>query len=163
MFHEESFITSLFKLLNLAALIGIGVYLFKTRVLSQIKESIGKKKAATRALHNEQINLKDKLHAIENEIVDQQKECDGILDRVERWQDIIREQQDALDQEAEAHAQDRVVRIEKQSEHIVQLKVRQAVVPAAFIEARKKLEDKFLEQHGSKYIHDAVRFLAKDK
>jgi hypothetical protein len=163
MFHEESFITSLFKLLNLAALVGIAIYLFKTRLLSQVKESIGKKKAAARALRNEQEDLKKQLHAVQNEIVDQQEACARIIDKVEGWKDIIREQQELLDREAQARAQERVIRIEKQSEHIAQLRVQQAVVPVALVEARKKLEEKFLDQRGSKYIQDTVRSLAKNK
>ena len=161
MFHEESLITTIFKLLNVAVLFGVGFYFFKTRVLLSIQEMIAAKKREEKALAEEKRNLAANLKTVEREIVEQQKLSEKIKEHVHQWQEQVAADQKRVDHEVAEQAAAQEIRVRKQSSHLSSLKLQQQVLPQALIDAHRELEAHFAQQQGQAYMQNTIRYMRK--
>lgn len=161
MLHEESLITSLFKILNVIVLCGVGFYFFKTRVLSMIRDMIAQKKQEEKSLQNEKRSLKSKLKTIEDEIIEQQVLCAHIKENVGKWREVVAEEQKMVEREEQTRIVDQEKRVMRQSEYLAALKLQQKVLPQALENAKRELEEQFTPQRGYEYLQHTIRYMRK--
>ena len=87
--HGANIVSIIFRLINCAALIGLGFYLFKQYMLQTIKLHISKKnqKLADLALQNQL--LKEQAKSMDFAIAEQQALSRGLLQKIELWRTLV--------------------------------------------------------------------------
>jgi HSP90 family molecular chaperone len=156
MFHEESLITTIFKILNVVVLAGAGFYFFKTRIVQQIRDAIVEKKDGEKALQDEKRSLKTRLKMINDEIIKQQEQCARIKDNVVNWNAAVNKQQTMMQQEKEEIMKEQETRVQQQSEYLTALKIQKKIVPQALADAQDELEREFTPYRGHAYMQTIV-------
>lgn len=161
MLHEESVLTSVFKLLNTLVLIGAAIYVFRTRILRQIYDAIAEKHAEEQARVEEKRALKAQQEALAQEIDRQRKECEKVKDHVSTWRHVIEQRQQVKAEEAQQRAHYHRERKQQQSRHLSRLQVQKAVMPYAVEHARERLEQEYGEKRQQEYMNNVMRALRK--
>lgn len=158
---EESLMTTVFKLLNVAALAGAGLYVFKTRVLKSIRNMMGEKKHQEKLLQDEKHGLNVKLKKTDDEIIQQQQLCARITNNVTRWNEVVTKEQELLLMKEQETMNEQEERAQQQSAHLTTLKIQQKVMPKAVEDAQAELERMFTQERSYAYMQNVVRHIRK--
>ncbi len=156
MFLEESFVTSLFKILNVIVLCGVGLYFFKTKIYQQIKDAMAEKRKAELLLQEEKRVAKNRLKMIENEIIEQQALVDRVKTNLTTWSARVVKEQEQFKQGAHERSEVQATRVKIQSEHLTKLKLQQQVLPQALESAQTDLEKNFMASRGHAYMQQLI-------
>ncbi len=79
----NTFIDTFFKLLHLFIIIGLCIYLFKTKFLNQIKQQMHDEKAFSSNLHKEKSEISKQVTNVKKELVNLQEHMENLSKKIE--------------------------------------------------------------------------------
>ncbi|MBN1549141.1 hypothetical protein JW872_00610 [Candidatus Babeliales bacterium] len=147
MLSNESLMTFLFKIANLAILVGTLVYLVKNYLLDTMREGIKSHKKQVRLLEVEQLRLIEQSAHIEHDITQQQAYGSSLIENIEKWSNAEKIKRKLLIQAHTEHEKRLLDKRKVQSEYRVQEGAEQEVITAALHDAEQLLKQYFMHRN----------------
>jgi hypothetical protein len=159
MFGGKLVVATIFKIINVGVLIGLIIYLLKTKFIAVFKENFDQKKIALQLLCDNAHALKKANIAREEELVVLEQEGIRLKYRLERWQQAEKErfihEQRYYDERLKRIHQ----KIEQQRAYLMQQHIARLVVPEALAKAEERLKITLAQQKGTRFINDLIEVL----
>ena len=158
----NQFIAVLFKFINFAAVIGVGVYLYKRYAPSMIYQKIDEKKELLDGLAQENLTLTNAQSVISQEIKNQEELKHLLHQKIELWNRMFAKQASIREQEKELVEKKLKLKAVKQSAYLAELYVQKITLPLARQDALNFLQTEYAQdQMGTKYNDQVLNFMKK--
>ncbi len=160
MFSNQDIIVIAFKLINFAALIGVGFFLFKKHVLPDLLLSIARKKNKQDSLFLQQTNLEKQQFNLDIQLKEDAAQCEAFRAKIDEWKKVVAQQHNQLTKEHEYM----VVLVRKRMEHTAtqreQKRIQKIVAHAVVAQLQKSLSQYFEKpQESSEYLNSIIDFM----
>jgi hypothetical protein len=137
--HIPEIVSIAFKLINFAALITLGIYLFKRFALPDIQLQISKKQQKQADLFLQNQLLKEQAKAMDFTIAEQQSVSRGLLQKIDLWKSLIAHHNLEQDKEKKARYLSLAQKATTQQSYIALKHVEKKALLPALEQARKDL------------------------
>jgi peptidoglycan hydrolase CwlO-like protein len=159
---NNSFLVIFFRVVNLAALAGLGFYLFKKYVKAKIDEKITQKEALLKGLEEQGYFLEGKAQDLDDQLRFQEKKIALLKQKIEEWDMQIAAENNKRAEEYKLYAARATEQVLVKNENIARQQWRRQVAPHAIAEAEQALVATFSDQsRGKNYVHDIVHRLKR--
>jgi hypothetical protein len=160
MFINQSFVAIAFKFINFFAIIGLGFYIFKKYLKTDLLFSIAKKEADYQDLIAQQSTLENKQHELDFLIKQQLIQCQDLRSKIDEWSKAILLEHDKQKKEQN----DLIAAIKKRATEIAEKKqyqhVQNVILKTVIVDLEKSLIDHFKNpQKSSNYVDAIVHFM----
>jgi hypothetical protein len=160
MFSNQDIIVIAFKLINFAALIGAGFYLFKKHVLPDLLLSIARKKNKQDSLFLQQTNLEKQQLKLDVQLKEDAAQCELFRTKIDEWKKVVAQEGNMLKKKHEGM----LTVIRKRTEHIAlqreQQRIQKNVAHIVVKKLEKSLSDHFKKaQESSDYLNSIIDFM----
>ncbi len=148
-----SIVAFAFRLINLAALIGVMIYLIKKYALPDLNQSIIEKEASVQSVIDQTHHLHEKAHHLDADFKNQEHLAHELIRKVHAWKTQFEAQVNQREQERHERIEAAQEKVAIQQQMIKQMHLQNKVLPIAVEHAQKTLEQQFSnEQAGKDYI-----------
>jgi|SRR5579859_1655449 len=158
MFHEESIVTTIFKILNLGVFVAATVYLLKKN-LGSIRESIAQEQLEEQGLKEENNLLQHAVSQVDSQTVKFKEWALHIERNIDLWKKRVDEECDLKKIEQEKISKKLHGKVKQQAHSIAMSTIQTQVTEQALKESEKKLKQKIVGDQGQKYIQGLMEFL----
>lgn len=162
MMHEEALLTTIFKIINVGVLIAGIVYVFRTRVMGQLRLMISAQQRIYALAFHEHLQAQVRQKKLQQELEEQRRECERIKKNLVLWLEREQHKQRLLTQEREYKRSQLEHRAATQSQYLTLTMAQDAIMTRALAQAHHLLQQKFnTQQAGQQYVHTVVQQLGK--
>ena len=160
MFTNQDIIVIAFKLINFAALLGVGFFLFKKHILPDLRLSIARKKNKHDSLFLQQANLEHQQLKLDKFLKEDAIQCETFRTKIDKWKKVVAQENNMLKKEQE----NITVAIRKRIEHTAiqreQKRVQKIVAYTVVNRLKKSLSHHFKQpQENSEYLDSIIAFM----
>jgi hypothetical protein len=160
MFSNQDIFVIAFKLINFAALIGVGFFLFKKHVLPDLLLSIARKKNKQDSLFLQQTNLEKQQIKLDTQLKEDAAQCQAFRTKIDEWKKVVAQEGNILKKEHE----NMVMAIRKRTEHTIlqreQQRIQKIVARTVVANLETSLSDHFKKpQESSEYLNAIIGFM----
>lgn len=154
MFNGQVVVTYFFQLLNLAILVGVFVFVFRSKIFGVLKEMIAEKFSFMRGLEQQKYDLEIKQHALQ----EQEKEIEVLFQdlskKIEQWR-IARMGEQSIREQHEQDIRARIIkRTAQKNEQVAFERLERAAVPRV----AQRLHERMVREFASdKAGHDYLK------
>jgi len=163
MLGNSSIIAILFRLINFAIFIGLGVFYFRRSVFAKIKQKMLDEQEEKQSLVIRIHDLTVEFHTLDQSLQEQNRLCRSLENKVILWRSRVDEERYALEREKQniyKRVQARVVRQENEQLFASALAT---IAPQSIEQVKKRLVDTFIEEgRGTEYIDAIVAHLDQE-
>ncbi len=160
MFTNQDIIVIAFKLINFAALIGVGFFLFKKHILPDLILSIARKKNTQDSLFLQQTNLEKQQLNLDTQLKDDAAQCETFRTKIDEWKKVVAQEHTQLKKEhehmlvlARKHTEDSTLQRE-------QKRIQKIVAHTVVARLQKSLSQHFeKQQESSDYLNSIIDFM----
>jgi hypothetical protein len=162
MLHNESLVTSLFKMLNVVIITGTIVYFFKTRFLEKIKQAMMKEKLYLLSLENEKKQNILLYAQARQEQEAQRSLAEQLVRNIAVWNKYEEESYIVRQREQKERLEKIRGRKKIQNSFIVRSQIYSKIAPASLDQVQQELEKKFTDAHAQDvYVKKLLVYLSK--
>ncbi len=159
---DESLVTIIFKLLNFAALLGLGFFIFKRYFQNDIIETIENTQLEEINLNTRISELGMRGSELSREIIDQEKLCDYLKDRTDQWNEAFKKDVEYRRQCQKVLDEHMAERTDKQINSILQERMRRAILPEALKQVHSQLVESFeSKSQGKEFVQNILDYMKK--
>jgi len=160
MFSNQDIIVIAFKLINFAALIGVGFFLFKKHVLPDLLLSIARKKNKQDLLFLQQSNLEKQQIKLDIQHKEDAAQCQAFRTKIDEWKKVVAQEDNILKKEHE----NMMMVLRKRTERTILQREQQRIHKIVAHVVVKKLEKSLSEhfekiQESSDYLNSIIDFM----
>ena len=157
-------VSFLFRVINLALVSGIGVYLFRRFALPHLHQGVIQENQAKSGLEREQIALKDLQVQLDQDIKTQDILCAQLSVKVDRWQQEVFAQQQHKQQEQVKMESALERRYVQQQENYSAMHMVKQLAPVVHQQLEQELIDYFADRQAAQeaYITIVIEHLKKN-
>ena len=141
----NSFLTIFFRLINIAALVGLGYFLFKKYIKNKIEEKISQKETVLKGLEEQGYFLEGKAHELQKRYAAQEEKIAFIKEKINEWNTLVAIQEAHTVEENKLFRAKALKRIEIQYQNRLARSQYLEIVPQAIANAQIKLQHEFSE------------------
>lgn len=160
MFHEESLVTTVFKILNLGVFIAAAGYLFKKQLIP-IRQEIAQKKLDQTTLVQENKLSDQELAHVQRSVDEQKKWLETMEHNIVQWNARMLAIHKQFEQEKDEIRKKVAHKVAQQALYVQMTQARYKVIPLAVDQARHKLEKMDMQQKQA-YVKNLLRFFKED-
>lgn len=149
----------LFRLLNFAVLIALGIYVVKRKFLNNIREKIKQKDAQEIDLILKRKELLHQQENIETTIAQETVLIDKLKNNIMEWKtsaDEREQQRKALELQSIQKLKEK---IELQNEHRALETMRKKIIPEVIKESQEALKEKFTQPAQRRYVQEIINHI----
>lgn len=157
MFHEESLVTTVFKVLNVGVLVATGIYFFR-KYRSSIYQQIEQEKIDERTLQQE-LNRAQIAHKEHEQYIHKEKQWLMYMQsRIEQWNQVIDAEFVKQQMQAEKRKQAMEHKLSLRADAIALDHAKKVTVPLIMSKAQHELERKYKGTEGKQYIARVIDY-----
>ncbi|MBI2344613.1 hypothetical protein HYV10_00885 [Candidatus Dependentiae bacterium] len=138
---SHSLIDTIFNCMNLAARIGVVVYLIKKYIVPKISSSIIYQKESLKILEQQHRELKGQVTDIEKQIKDQEQLYFDLQAKFVLWQVALEKEQQEYDRACKEYEQKLAYQLERKQQHTERRALIKNELPAILKKVKKDLQD----------------------
>lgn len=160
MFTNQDIVVIAFKLINFAALLGVGFFLFKKYVLPDLLLSIARKKNKHDSLFLQQTHLEKQQLSLDSLLKEDAAQCEKFRSNIDEWKKVVAQHHNSLEKK-QANTLFLVhKRMEQNALLREQHRVQKIVTHAVVERLEKSLSDHFqTPEHNSQYLDAIIEFM----
>lgn len=163
MYLDKTVISIIFRIINFSLIIALFVYLFRTYVVTMIKEAIQRDDALEQERHRKKKSLEHEVKLLDKQMQEQAHLCDHLMKKVKQWDEIFKENEHSKAKEQKTIQEEIQKKMNVQVEQIEKRRVYKQVVPQALDKARNELEAKYKEkENGEHFLNYLMRFMEQN-
>lgn len=151
----ETLVNYAFRLINLAVLIGLASYIFKTKLRASLEEAAAEEESYLTGLKQQSSALLMKIDEQHNQQQDLEKQTNLLKHKLQLWNHSYQQEQAAQQREQEQITLSIATLNQKKQEHIATMRLTQATLKPAIDTATEQL----IKQYGSHAVNQ--EYLAK--
>lgn len=160
MFSNQDIVVIAFKLINFAALIGVGFFLFKKHILPDLLLSIARKKNKHDSLFLQQANLEKQQLQLDIQLKEDAAQCQAFRSNIDEWKKVVAQENNLLKKEHE-HL---LMLLRKRTEHALlqreQQRIQKIVAHTVVDRLEKSVTHHFEKpQESSQYLDAIIDFM----
>lgn len=160
MFSNQDVIVIAFKLINFAALIGAGFYLFKRHALPDLLLSIARKQNKQDSLFLQQTNLEKQQIKLDVQLKEDAAQCQGFRTKIDEWKKVVAQEGNILKKEHETMLQVMRKRTERTFLQREQQRIQKHVAHTVVQKLETSLSDHFKKtEESSDYLNSIIDFM----
>lgn len=158
---SHSLIDTVFNCINLAARIGIVMYILKKYVVPKITSSIIYEKESLKILERQHDEFKDQSREVDKQLKDQEELYFDLQSKFELWQASLVQEQQEYDRICKNHEQKLAYQFEKKQQYAHRKMLIQEDFPNLLQKVEKDLQEKIKKnpQLGKKYMKDLLELV----
>ena len=157
-------IAIVFRYINFGVFIGLGVYLFKKKLLPIIIQERAKKRAVVQNLASENKDLLVRQRTVEQEISEQEIESKHLYDQIKIWSLVFNKRLSESKNEQQLLMDSSLQRSKVRSDYAAYKLIRNTVCNKALNDSRQNLQGHFLsEEQGRRFMASLVHFVRKEQ
>ncbi len=157
MFTNQDIIVIAFKLLNFAALMGIGFFIFKKYALADLLLGIARKKNKQESLFLQQAHLEKQQMHLDRLLKEDAAQCEQFRANIDEWKKVVAQQHTHLEKEQAAISASVHKRMELNALLREQNRVQKEVSQAVVERLEKSLSHYFQNpQHNTEYLDTLI-------
>lgn len=159
----NSFLTIFFRIVNSAALLWLGCFLFKKYVKNKIEEKITQKETVFKGLEEQGYFLEGKAHNLQTHSITQEKKITYLKQKISDWNTLIQIQEAKKEEENKLFRTHALKRIEIQYHNRLARFKQLEIVPQVIATAQIKLQEEFSDStRNYAFTQDIVRYLNQE-
>jgi len=160
MFINEEIVAVIFRLINFISIIGLGVYIFKQHVASDMWDTITKKNATKHALCDQHVNLEKKQRELDHILKEESLECEQFRLKIDEWKNKVAIQSAMHEKQRQIKKDLIAIKAMQRAEQKEHARVQTCVATTLIPELQKSLSCHFSnEKNGTHYINSIVHFM----
>lgn len=157
-----SVVAFVFRLINLAALIAVLVYLVRKYGLPELNKALAEQEQAVTDIKQQTQDLHTHAHKLDADLSAQEQLANELIRKVHAWKTQFEAQTVQHEQERERLIESAHQKAAIQQQTIRQLHLQNKVLPVAIEHAQKTLEQQFSsDQAGKQYIKSVINALER--
>lgn len=157
-------ISLIFRFINVGIIIGLGYYLFKTRIRGKIDEKITQKEMLLKGLEEQGYFLEGKAQELELQLEKQAIRMSVLRQKIDEWRMSVFLEKQKQQHEQQQHQTRIANQIAVKNNYLYDKTVKETIMPAAIDQARdsiqKKLHDSDAMNH---YMRTIIEYLGQGK
>jgi len=160
MFINQSFVAIIFKLINFFAIIGLGFYIFKKYLKTDLLFSIVKKETDHQDLLTKQTMLENKQRNLDLLIKEEAIQCQNLQSKIDEWNATVLQEQDKQEKEQSNLAfvikkRKKDVAVKKENQ-----RVQSTILNGVIANLENSLSNNFKDsKKGTDYLNAIVHFM----
>ena len=160
MFINQSFVAIVFKLINFFAIIGLGFFIFKKYLKTDLLSSIAKKETDHQDLLSQQIMLENKQRDLDLLIKEETIQCQNFQSKIDEWKATVLREQDKQEKEQSNLAfvikkRKKDIAVKKENQ-----RVQKIIFTSVITDVEKSLASDFKDfKKGTDYLNAIVHFM----
>ena len=162
MFISEDIVATIFRLINFISLIGLGFYIFKKHIASDMWNTITKKNAAKHALYNQHISLEKKQRDLDHILKEESLECEQFRLKIDEWKNKIAIKSTMHEKQRQIQKDLIAIKVLQRAEQRENTRVKTCITDLLIPELQESLSSHFNdEKNGMPYINSIVHFMGE--
>lgn len=160
MFSNQDIIVVAFKLINFAALIGVGFFLFKKHILPDLLLSIARKKNKQDSLFAQQTSLEKQQLQLDIQLKEDAAQCQAFRNNIDEWKKTVAQENNILKKEHESM----LLFLQKRAKHAAaqreQHRIQKIVAHTVVEKLEKSLSHHFKKtEESARYLDSIINFM----
>lgn len=157
----ESWVTSAFRVINFAVLVGLAYYLYKRYFKNRIDDKMTQKEALLKGLEEQGYFLEGKAHDLEMQLKEQEITGNRLKEKMQDWTDAVTQEHHKYQEEQRIFAAKAAARVQKKNELLAQQVLQKEILPPVLTKAHNELVKQFDNGVESKqYVHTIIQRLS---